>query len=98
MARDSEMRLKRVGDDVRLVRVAIVRHEYEGELVCGLLRGSSIKCMQRLTNFGFVGGGEMPTSGGGAREILVRSEDFDRARELLAESPSGDALAGDVPD
>jgi len=86
-----------MSDDVELVRVAIVRHEYEGELVCGLLRGSQIKCMQRLTNLGFGGGGEMPTSGGGTREILVRSEDYEQARELLAASPSSDALAGEMP-
>ena len=49
-----------------------MRDELEASMLCGLLRDADIKCMQRITNVGFGGGGEMPMSGMGAREILVR--------------------------
>lgn len=70
-----------MGDPVRL---AIVSNEQEAELLCGLLRQSEIDCMQRITNFAFGSGGELPQSGAGPREVLVRPDDLVTARELLA--------------
>ena len=65
------------------VRLTVVAHEPEAELVCGMLRSEGITCTHRITDMAFGSGGEMPTSGGGAREVLVRPEHLERARELL---------------
>ena len=70
-----------------LARLTVVRNAIEAEIVCGLLRDEEIDCMQRITNMGFVAGGEVPTSGGGAREVLVREDDLERARAVLADRP-----------
>jgi hypothetical protein len=74
------------------VRLTIVSNEPEAELACGLLRANDIACMHRITDMAFGSGGEMPTSGAGAREVLVRAEDLEAAREVLANLP-GDADA-----
>lgn len=66
------------------VRLMIAAHEPEAELVCGLLRADDIRCTHRITNFAFGSGGEMPSSGAGPREVLVRPDQLERARELLA--------------
>jgi len=67
-----------------LVRVTIVSNEQEAELVRGLLDAEGIDSMQRITNFSFGSGGELPASGAGPREVLVRASDEALARELLA--------------
>lgn len=74
---------------MELASLMYVANEPESEIVCQLLRASDIKCMSRITNMGFGSGGEMPLSGGGVREILVRPEDVDAARAVLAEAQSG---------
>ena len=65
------------------VRLTIVSNEAEAALACGLLRQEGIPCMHRITDLAFGAGGEMPSSGGGARELLVRPSDVSRSRELL---------------
>ncbi len=65
------------------VRLTIVANEPEAELLCGLLRGEGITCTHRITDMAFGSGGEMPLSGAGAREVLVRPGDLDHARKLL---------------
>jgi hypothetical protein len=66
-----------------IVRVAIARHEVEAELMCELLRSEQIDCIQRLSDIGVAGYDGAP-GGFGAREVLVRTPDLERARELLA--------------
>lgn len=66
------------------VRLTILPNEPIAEMVCEMLRADGIVCMQRITNIAFGGGGELPSSGMGPREILVRPDDLERARELLA--------------
>ena len=70
--------------DAEPVRLTIVSNEPEAEVLCGLLRSSSIECMHRITNLAFGSGGELPSSGAGPREVLVRPADLEAARELLA--------------
>lgn len=65
------------------VRLTIVSNEAEAEMACGLLRAHDIRCMHRITDMAFGSGGEMPASGGGAREVLVRADDLDAARGVL---------------
>ncbi|MCW2960613.1 MAG: putative prokaryotic signal transducing protein [Thermoleophilia bacterium] len=72
------------------VRLTIVRNELEAELVLGLLRNSGILCMARISNVGFGSGGELASSGGGQRDVLVNPEDLDAARELLGAEISSD--------
>jgi hypothetical protein len=74
-----------------LTRVSVVANEMEAELACGVLRGEGIECMHRITDFAFGSGGEMPSSGAGAREVLVRAADAERARELLDATGSSEA-------
>ena len=66
-------------------RLTIVTNEIEAELACGLLRDHDIACMHRITDLAFGSGGEMPNSGAGPRELLVRPADLERARAVLAE-------------
>jgi hypothetical protein len=64
-----------------LVVLRSVATEPEGEMIASLLREEGIKTMTRPTNFAAgIGDGYAI---GGPREILVRSEDEARARELL---------------
>lgn len=67
------------------VRLTILPNEPLAEVVCGMLRSEDIVCMQRITDVAFGGGGELPSSGMGPREVLVRPQDLERARELLAD-------------
>jgi len=71
-------------------RLTIVTNELEAEMACGLLRDHDIACMHRITDLAFGGGGELPSSGAGPREVLVRPVDLDRARALLADLPGND--------
>jgi Putative prokaryotic signal transducing protein len=67
-----------------LVAVETVGTEFEADAICGLLREAGIECMHRGTTMsaGVLGG-----VGQGAREVLVRADDAERAREALAERP-----------
>jgi hypothetical protein len=67
------------------VAITVVANEAQAEMVCGLLRAEGITCTHRITNFAFGSGGEMPLSGGGPREVMVRPGDQAAARALLAE-------------
>jgi hypothetical protein len=66
-------------DDLAVMDV--VGSEPEAELVCSILRDAGIQCMQRITN---AGSGAMDgMTIGGPREIVVRSAELDRAREVM---------------
>jgi Putative prokaryotic signal transducing protein len=66
-------------DDLTVLEV--VGSEPEAELVCSILRDAGIQCMQRITN---AGSGAMDgLSIGGPREIVVRSDQLTRAREVM---------------
>lgn len=67
------------------MRLTIVSNEPEAELVCGVLRGSDIRCMHRITDLAFGSGGELAMSGAGPREVLVMSEQLELAQRVLAE-------------
>jgi hypothetical protein len=71
-----------VADD-EFVSVTVVENVMAGELACSALRADGIECMQRQTN---IGAGAMDGLRGGPQEILVRSGDLSRAREILGES------------
>jgi len=65
-----------------LVVVDTVGTEFEADAVCGLLREAGIECNHRgATSTGGVLGGV----GQGIREVVVRAEDAERAREALAD-------------
>lgn len=75
------------------VRLTIASHEPQAELLCGLLRENGIQCVHRITNYAFGAGGEMPSSGAGPREVLVRPEDLERARSVLRDQLAAGAEA-----
>ena len=64
------------------VRLTIVANEFEAETIRGLLQTEGIESIQRLTDLG-AGTIDAGTSSYGAREILVRTEDLEQARELI---------------
>ncbi len=64
------------------VSVTVVGSEPEAELACQLLRTEDIACYHRPTSFA-AGAGDGLVSLGSPREIVVRVEDAERARELL---------------
>jgi len=55
------------------VRVTLVPNEFEGNLVCALLRAEGIDCFARQT--GLAGPHEV---------VAVHDEDLERAREVVA--------------
>ena len=65
--------------------VATAANEFEAEMICGVLSEAGIESSQELSNTG--AGGRF--GGGGARDIYVREDDFDRAKEAVS------AQAGD---
>ncbi len=65
-----------------LVLLTIVANELEAEIVRALLATHGIDSMQRYTNF-TAGAFEGAPGAAGPREILVRPEDLDVARELV---------------
>jgi hypothetical protein len=67
--------------DGELVRLTIVSSEPEAEMLRGLLANEGIDSIQRPTDF--AAGALDGWAAGGAREILVRAGDFERARELI---------------
>lgn len=76
--------------------VATAANEFEAELISGVLTEAGIESTMELANTGM--GGRF--GGGGARDIYVRNEDFERANELLSETqdPGGDDDADDDTD
>jgi len=62
--------------------VATAANEFEAELISGVLTEAGIESTMELANTGM--GGRF--GGGGARDIYVRSEDLERAREVLSET------------
>jgi Putative prokaryotic signal transducing protein len=64
-----------------LVRLTIAGSEPEAEAIRGLLDTEGIPSMQRPTDFS--AGALDGWAAGGAREVLVRPEDLERARELV---------------
>jgi Putative prokaryotic signal transducing protein len=65
-----------------LVRLTIAGSEPEAELLRGLLATESIESIHRPTDF--AAGALDGWAAGGAREVLVRAADLERARELIA--------------
>jgi hypothetical protein len=65
------------------VAVTSVGSQPEAELACQLLRTENIACYHRPTSFA-AGAGDGLVSLGSPREIVVRTADAGRARELLA--------------
>jgi Putative prokaryotic signal transducing protein len=66
-----------------LARLTIAANEAEGELIRSLLRSDGIESELRTTDYGI--GATDALGSFGAREVLVRAEDLDRARELITE-------------
>jgi hypothetical protein len=64
------------------VSVTVVGNSPEAELACELLRNENIPCYHRPTSFA-AGMGDGLASSFSPREIVVRAEDAERARELL---------------
>jgi hypothetical protein len=64
-----------------VVAIETVGTEFEADAICGLLREAGIECMHRGTT---MSAGVLGSVGQGAREVLVRPEDVERAREALA--------------
>jgi hypothetical protein len=62
--------------------VEVVGTEPEAELLCSLLRSAGIECMHRLTNQG--AGAFDGMAVGGPHEIIVRAQDLESARKVLA--------------
>jgi hypothetical protein len=67
------------------VAVTIVGSEPEAELACRLLRTENIACYHRPTSFA-AGAGDGLISLGSPREIVVRTADAGRARQLLPDA------------
>jgi Putative prokaryotic signal transducing protein len=64
---------------VELVALTVVNSEPEAEIICGELRAAGIECAHRpATSAG------MGTAFMGPREVLVKEEDLEAARELVA--------------
>ena len=62
-----------------IVRLTVVGNEGEAEMICSLLRLHGIACFARVTDPFGESAGEF----GAWREILVRDEELEAARELL---------------
>ena len=66
-----------MGTELRIVATAA--NEFEAELISGALSEAGIESTMELASTGI--GGRI--GGGGARDIYVREEDVERAREAL---------------
>jgi hypothetical protein len=66
-----------------LARLTVAANEAEAELVRSLLRSDGIESELRTTDYGV--GATDALGSFGPREVLVRAEDLDRARELITE-------------
>jgi Putative prokaryotic signal transducing protein len=65
--------------------LTIVPTETEAEMICSILGTAGIQAFQRQTNVGAGFGDGMPQTG--AHEVVVASDELERAREVLAEQP-----------
>jgi len=74
--------------------VATAANEFEAELISGVLTEAGIESTMELANTGM--GGRF--GGGGARDIYVRSEDVERANQLLSETQDPGDGDGDGDD
>jgi hypothetical protein len=70
-------------DRVELARLTVVANEAEAELIRSLLRTEGIESVQQKTAYG--AGATDALGAGGAREVLVRADDLERAQALIAE-------------
>jgi hypothetical protein len=67
-----------------LVRLTIVADEFAADTIIALLRTEGIESIQQRTDVA-AGMADAAASAFGPREVLVRSQDLDRARELIDE-------------
>ena len=67
-----------------LVRLTIVADEFAADTIIALLQTEGIESIQNRTDLA-AGMADAAASAFGPREILVRPEDLDRARELIDE-------------
>jgi hypothetical protein len=67
-----------------LVQAKIVASQGEADVICSLLRAHGIRCADRAADISAERGGGF----GGWRQILVRPEDLEPARELIAPKQS----------
>ena len=58
----------------------VVGSEPEAELICSFLRSAGIPCIQQPTNFAVGAGDGLAVVG--PREIVVREENLDEARDV----------------
>jgi Putative prokaryotic signal transducing protein len=68
-----------------LERLTVVGSEMEAQMICAFLGTAGIEAFQRQTSTGAGSGGGMPQAG--AHEVLVASDDLERAREVLESQP-----------
>ena len=68
-------------DVAELVVLEVVGSEPEAELICSFLRSAGIPCIQQPTNFAVGAGDGLAVVG--PREIVVREENLDEARDVL---------------
>ena len=64
------------------VRLTIVGDEFAADTIISLLRTEGIESIQQRTDLA-AGMADAAASAFGPREVLVRPEDLDRARELI---------------
>jgi len=64
-----------------LAVLEVVGSEPEAELICSFLRSAGIPCIQQPTNFAVGAGDGLAVVG--PREIVVREENLDEARDVL---------------
>lgn len=67
----------------QIVQLTVVSNEVEAEVIRSLLQTEGIESMQQRTDYG--AGGTDAVGAGGAREVLVRTEDLETAKALIAE-------------
>ncbi len=67
-----------------LVRLTIVADEFAADTIIALLRTEAIESIQQRTDVA-AGMADAAASAFGPREVLVRPQDLDRARELIDE-------------
>ena len=66
------------------VVVKVVSGQSEAEVVCGLLRSVGIECAYRDTDA--IDSSLEDFMAAGAREVIVRPDDLEAAKELLADA------------
>jgi Putative prokaryotic signal transducing protein len=73
-----------VSGGTELVRLTIVGDEFAAETIIALLKTEGIDSIQQKTDVA-AGMADASASAFGPREVLVRSEDLERARDLIDE-------------